>query len=275
MRRLSWIFIAAGLLAVGFPAIGQEPEPAQGWILQEQELVPGGYYEFTFDYNEVERMQISRGDSKETGYKFAIALPPDFDPGKPQRVLIVSAAGNNAGETTGGDCAVFGAYASACIESGWICLATDSNLGNAGREDLSLLTTLKVLEGLWPGVKGWTYAVGGFSGGGKGCFEPCAILIKAKIQVIGAFLAGVNENRSEKYRKKYKAPASGYRKIRVFLSTGKEDQTATVSQSKGVQDSFKSSGIRDTRMEIFDGGHEIHAPHVGEALKWFAEPGAR
>jgi hypothetical protein len=276
MNKLLGILLATGLLAASFPATGQEEEQNKVWILQEQELVAdGGLYEFAFDYDQTKLAQVMRGDTKETGYKFSIALPPDFDPNKPQRVFVVTAAGNNAGETQGGDCGVIGAYAWACTENGWICLATDSNLGNGGREDLSLLTTLRVLQGLWPGIKGWEFAVGGFSGGGKGCFGPCAILLKDGYKVTAAFLTGVNEDYSQVYRKRYKAPASGYRGIQVFMSMGKEDQTATLEHGQNVMKSLKSNGFRPVRMETFDGGHEIYTPHLEEALKWFKEPGKR
>jgi predicted esterase len=117
----------------------------------------------------------------------------------------------------------------------------------------------------------WEFAVGGFSGGAKGCFFPCATLIREKYKVVGAFMGGCNEDFSERARKELKAPGAGYRTLRAFISSGKQDTIASVSQSANVKKSLKDNGIRDSRMGIHEGGHSLYQPHFAEALKWFAE----
>ncbi|MEI6971164.1 MAG: hypothetical protein WCL44_06565, partial [bacterium] len=226
---------------------------------------------YEFDYSAEDLKILKRYKSSESKYKIAIAVPAGFDPSKPQRVFVCSAAGNNEAEIKAGDVAVMGLYAQHCVDNGWVCLATDNDLGNAGDYEQAMISALQTLARAWPNMSSWEFAVGGFSGGAKGCFSPCSVLVGRKHKVIGVFLAGCNEDWSARFRKDYHAKDAGFRHIRAFLSVGDKDDIATVAHCTNVKNSLKANGIRDSRLEVFAGGHAMNGQHFVQALKWFAE----
>lgn len=254
------------------PAATNTPAAAQkGLSIQGKPLIAGGQLNtYEFNYSPADLIILKRHKSLETKYKIAIAVPADFDPKKPQRVFICSAPSNNDTERRAGDFAAIGMYAKTCIDNGWVCLASDCDLGNEADGDKDLVCSLQVLRKEWPGINGWDFAVGGFSGGAKACFLPCATLIREKYKVIGVFMAGCNQDFSELFRRQLKAPLAGYKNIRAYLSAGTKDTIAPPSSSTDVKKSLKSNGIHDSRLVIHDGGHCMWQPHFDEALKWFA-----
>ena len=250
--------------------------PAAAMRFDGKPLEPGGkmnVFEYPYTPEVLERVS-KKLKGKDTGYKIAIAVPNDFDPARPQQVFIACCAVNSADEGKSGNCGVFGMYAESCVANGWVCITYDSNLGRPDHET-DLTESVAKLKQEWPGISTWKIAVGGFSGGSKACFEPCTYLLKEKFNVVGAFLAGCNSDYSQRYRDKFRAPSSGYRKMKAFMSTGKTDGIATPASSQGVITSLKSNGIRNSKLELFDGGHEFNTAHFVEALKWFAEAGEK
>lgn len=210
----------------------------------------------------------------DTTLKLAVAVPADFDPAKPQKVFIVVTAVNSEAEKANGNIGVFEMYCASCIEAGWVCIAVDSNVGDPNTF-LPQQQAFTLLGKEWPGIKSSIFAVGGFSGGAKGCWAPVAWLVKNKYQVAGVFMGGCNQDYSEIFRKEVSAPAGGYRPIRAYMSTGKDDKTASPAAAELVIKSLKSNGIRNVRHELHDGGHSFYTPHFAEALRWFAEPGTK
>jgi hypothetical protein len=251
-------------------ATNTPPAPPKALSIQGTPLIAGGQINtYEFNYSPADLIILRRHKSLETKYKIAIAVPADFDPKKPQRVFICSAPSNNETERRAGDFAAIGMYAKTCIDNGWVCLASDCDLGNEADGDKDLVCSLQVLRKEWPGMNGWDFAVGGFSGGAKACFLPCATLIREKYKVIGVFMAGCNQDFSELLRKQLKAPLAGYKNIRAYLSAGSKDTIAPPSSSAAVKKSLKSNGIHDSRLVIHEGGHSMLKPHFDEALKWF------
>ena len=55
----------------------------------------------------------------------------------------------------------------------------------------------------------------------------------------------------------------------TFLSVGKNDKFATPEICGKIEQTLHSGGIASTRLELFDGGHVLHKPHIDQALKWF------
>lgn len=252
------------------PAPVAPPAAPKGLCIQGKPLVAGGQintYEFT--YSPEDLSFLKRRKSLETRYKIAIAVPSDFDPKKPQRVFICSAPSNSQTEQRAGDFAAMSLYAKTCVDNGWVCMATDCDLGNDTVSDRDMVCSLQVLHKEWPGMTGWDYAVGGFSGGAKACFFPCATLLREKYKVIGVFMAGCNQDFSEMSRRELKAPLAGYKNIRAYLSAGSKDTIAPPSSVTAVKKSLKSNGIHDSRMVVHEGGHCMFQPHFEEALKWF------
>jgi len=50
---------------------------------------------------------------------------------------------------------------------------------------------------------------------------------------------------------------AGLRKIRVFISYGRDDKISSVVHGTAVKDSVKSNGHGDVRLEFFEGGHQM------------------
>jgi hypothetical protein len=210
-------------------------------------------------------------DGLETGLKLAVAVPKDFNPLKPMNVFIVITAVNSEEERAGGNIPKFHMYGKSCVDNGWVCLAIDSNNGvpmNFATYD----EAFALIEKSWSGFPGSRFAAGGFSGGSKGCWGPIAWLVKTKRNAAGVFMGGCNEDHSERFRKQLSAAASGYRKIRAFMSTGKADTIATTAHAESVKKSLKTNDVKNVRLEFFDGGHSLFAAHFEVALKWWAEP---
>ena len=233
-------------------------------------LITGGKVnKYDFDYSP-ERLETVKKKLKsdDTGFKIAIAVPAGFDPTKPQKVFIPNTAVNNAKQGLSGNFGVVGFFAKTCVQNGWVCLAFDTNLGRKNH-DADLYAAMEKLSKVWPESRNWEYAVGGFSGGAKACFWPCAYLLKNDYKVIGAFLAGCNQDMSEPGRKSFNVSKSAYKDIKVFLSNGKWDEVAQAKYQETVSDSLKKNGMRTIRMEMHDGKHNLEYGQLDMALKWF------
>jgi len=225
---------------------------------------------FEFDYGPAELKELKRYGSNETKFRITIVTPLHFDPSKPQHVFMPASASNTPEEARAGNAKVIPQYTKACLDNGWVCLATDSDLGIT-TNFVSLQCAITKLEKEWPGFRKWSFASGGFSGGGKGCYYIAAYLIKTNHRVIGTFMGASNEDWSVKCRDYFKAPVAGYRSVNAFLSVGKRDTLATPEICRKNEETLHAGGITSTRLELFDGPHELHKPHIDLALKWFVE----
>lgn len=247
------------------------PKPSPGSLqFDGQELKTGGHTNvYSYDYNaETVEMLKKKLKHDDTGYKLGIAVPNDFDPSKPQKVFVVSTAVNNEAEGRNGNLGKMGMYAKHAINKGWICISCDSNNGYP-KNTTAIQWCFTKLNQVWPNCKTWQYATGGFSGGSKSCFGPCAYLLKNKYPTLGVFMAGCNEDASQGPRETYKNGKSDYKKLRIFLSTGDKDGLVNKEQTAGVIASLKSNGMRNIRSEVFDGGHSMNKEHFEQALDWF------
>lgn len=237
-----------------------------------QSLETGGKVNvLEFDYSPADLKELkAKYRSDETKFRIVIVTPANFDPTQPQHVFIPCSATNTPEEAKAGNVKVIGEYTKACLENGWICLTTDSDLGITANFR-ALEKSLEKLDKEWPGFRRWSFATGGFSGGGKGCYYIVAQLIRTDHRVIGTFMGVCNEDWSAKCREYLKAPLAGYRSVNTFLSVGKKDTLATPEICGKIEQSLHAGGIASTRMEFFDGGHVLHKPHIDQALKWFVE----
>lgn len=66
----------------------------------------------------------------------------------------------------------------------------------------------------------------------------------------------------------YRVKRGDLRGIKMFISSGKDDKIATVASAKEVEDGVKSDGLKNTRLEVFDGGHAMHPEHIVEGYTW-------
>lgn len=269
-----------------------DQEYVKGWLLEQEEIakkkseelaVPAVPGEVSFDgkplilggktnlfeyqYTPEQLAKVKKDKGTDTGYKIALALPADFDPTKRQKVFVVCTAVNNAKQGADGNVGMMGFFGKQCTQSGWVCLAYDTNLGRTNHFG-DLRAALDKINGQWPQFKTWDFAVGGFSGGAKACFYPCAFLLKNEYKVVGAFLAGCNEDYSGTARDLFDAPKAAYKNLKVFMGnpTYKADYAAPVSAS------MKKNGISDIRAEVHQGKNSLDYAQFAEGLKWFAGP---
>ena len=82
-------------------------------------------------------------------------------------------------------------------------------------------------------------------------------------------MSGCNEDRTADAIKSYH-PGPHYKDQPVFLSSGAKDNVAAPAQAETVKTSLHHGGFKDVRLESFDGGHQVSAPHIALALDWFA-----
>jgi predicted esterase len=206
----------------------------------------------------------------ETMLKLAVAVPADFDPAKPMKVFVVSTAVNNDAERAAGNIAKFNMYAGACTEQGWVCMAADTDKGFPSTAH-TIAAACELMAKEWPGFARGRFAVGGFSGGSKACFFNAAWLGKNKYTLAGAYLGGCNHDTSAENFEKMKTPSGAYRKLKVYVGSGKTDKIATPEQGEEVEKSLKENGIRNVRLELHDGGHAMSREQFIAALQWFGE----
>jgi hypothetical protein len=229
-------------------------------------LVAGGKTNlFQYDYSPEQLENTKKLKGKDTGYKIALALPADFNPAKPQKVFVVSTAVNDAKQGLAGNVGMMGFFGKQCAANGWVCLAYDTNLGRQDH-DGDLMAALEKINAQWPQFKTWDFAVGGFSGGAKACFFPCAYLLKHDYKVVGAFLAGCNEDRSGAGQATYRVPKSAYKNVKVFLG----NPTYKADYAPPVAASLKKNGMSKIRAEVHQGKNSLDYGQFAVALKWFA-----
>lgn len=260
------------------PSAGNKPAPAPtnkaagGATLtfDGKPMEAGGkinLYEYDYDAETLERV-TKKHKSTDTGYKLGIAVPQGFDPAKPQKVFVAMTAVNNDAQARSGNTSAMRTYAKHCVESGWVCIAYDTSIGVANH-NADILCCFALLNRVWPGFRSWQFAVGGFSGGSKACFDPCAYLLKEDYTVVGAYLGGCNHDYSQHGKELYKTSSGDYRKLKIYMSTGKSDNLVKESHRVGVINSLKANGMKNVKDMVFDGGHTFYQPQFIEALKWF------
>ena len=221
---------------------------------------------YEFDYSPEKLKEVQKHKGRDTGFKIALAVPADFDPSKPQKVFICCTAVNNAKQGADGNVYMMRFFAKECVKNGWVCMAYDTNIGRTNYDN-DLTAACEKLKQCWPQFKEWKFAVGGFSGGAKACFYPCAYLLKNDYKVIGAFLAGCNEDFSGKGRDVYRVGKSAYKDVKVFLG----NPTYKAEYAEPVAKSLKKNGMSNVRSEVHNGKNSLDYAQFGGALKWFSE----
>lgn len=201
----------------------------------------------------------------------ALWLPADFDPAKAWNVLLVSATADSSSVNS-----LFMYLESAKASGGWIVLAADGpatppkgdttpwrwQMARAG---------LLALEAAWPAVRQWPVATAGFSGGAKRSGLLGALLCADDRTVIGMYMGGCNDDMATKGLQEYRPNSLAFRKVPIYLSTGDQDETATLAAANRVRQSMEGSGFREVRSETYSGGHTADAAQITEALDWFKE----
>ncbi|MBK6980427.1 MAG: hypothetical protein IPH30_02040 [Betaproteobacteria bacterium] len=168
-------------------------------------------------------------------------------------------------------------YAKTALESGWVVVAADAVQAGATLEDevplrLALNSAaLAVLRKQWPGGGKAPLAFGGFSGGAKHSCWLAAAFAKEGRTVIGLYLAGVNEETLVPAAKLFGVLDASFRRIPVFLQSGKGDEVATPADHRDVVSKLKRAGFTNLRLEYFQGTHEVEPGPLRSALDWYLE----
>jgi dienelactone hydrolase len=225
--------------------------------------------------------EYSKAESKPTQLKLAIALPPGFDPAKPQHVMWTCAAINNEDERKSGNISSMAAYTSAAIRAGWVVIAVDTDIGNPRRAesdrakggDLEVHRhATELLAKEWPAFRTWKFACCGFSGGGKTCFYRMGHLLECKLEVVGLFLGGCNQDLTDAAKEESGFRKSGLKTVRVFISNGKNDTISTVAHAEKVRDGVEGQDYAEVRLDLYEGAHSLDMAGFSKAMEWFREP---
>lgn len=249
--------------------------PAGALTFDGKELKTGGAiniyeYEYPPEYRELLKKKFK---CEETGYKIAVAVPSDFDPGKPQKVFIAMCPGNNEAEMKAGNTAAMQRlYARKAVDQGWVCIAYDSDRGMATKHDGAYEKALEKIIEVWPGFRGWTIATGGLSGGAKASLTNTCFLISKEVPVKGLFLTGCNNaGNLSAGRDMYKVSKAKLKDTQCLISTGRSDGLVKETHVEGVMKAIEDGGIKTIRDERFDGGHNLNHEHFVLALEWFGK----
>ena len=260
-----WLFL---LVFAGWPLAAAEP--ALG-------LRPGEVAEFTAPFSpELRRFAGGNQPCESTGALAAVAVPKDFTPDRPWPVLVVSATsdpGYNSSRR------LLRQFAAPALKAGWIVLAADATSAmESDSNNLRYALILAALERLrleWSHLPEWPCAFGGFSGGAKRSASLAAMSLILGRRPLGVFQGGCNEPVMRYVQHIYPVPADQWLSVPVYLSSGGEDPIATREQVEEVNADLKRNGFKHVRLEHFPGWHELHAAHIEEALRWFAELAAK
>lgn len=266
--------------ATAKPAVPATPAAAGKLQLAGKELRKGG------DLNVVEApltedtLKKTRKNKEVQAIKLGIVLPTDFDPTAPLKVLWISAAINSDAERTAGNISAINGYSGTAIANGWVVVAVDTNQGNPRQQDhlpadfdmAVQQQAATMLSAAWPGFAKSRFACAGFSGGSKSSFYRLGHLSTAGLNVVGLFLGGCNQNLTAAAKEETKVRGGDLKKVKVFVSSGKTDDIATVQMCESVAASSEKD-FDEVRTEIFEGGHSLSQDHLKTALTWFGEAG--
>lgn len=243
-------------------------------------LQPGEVVEFTAPLSAELRAFASPNDRPVafTEARCAVAVPPDFSPDRAWPVLLVSATSDPGYNSSR---ALLRQFAAPALKAGWIVVAADPPVPveiSADTDPLRyalLAAALARLQAEWPALARWPRAFGGFSGGAKRSGTLAAFSLLLGHRPIGVFQAGCNQATLRFALALPQLPHEPFLATPVFLSSGRRDPIATPAQMAEVRDDLAQTGFHPLKLERFDGGHEVYAPHVEAALRWFAGENAR
>ncbi len=239
-------------------------------------IPPGEVVEFTAPLDAELRRFESTDDQPHdfTEALCAVAVPQDFAPDREWPVLLVSATsdpGYNSSRR------LLHQFAAPALKAGWIVIAADAprNVEAVADTDqlrYALLTAaLNRLQVEWPGLAHWPRAFGGFSGGAKRSAILGAFSTLLGHPPIGFYQAGCNAAVLTRVLAIPGLPQKQFLATPVFLSSGRQDPIAPPAIMQSVADELTRTGFSAVKIEQFTGGHEVCAPHITEALLWFAE----
>lgn len=209
-----------------------------------------------------------------THIRASLAVPMDFDPDKPQKVLIGVA-------TASGDALSIpvtrGAYTKDGLAHGYVVLAADGGDGKPKYGDgpdyrlILLKIALAEFNARFPQAKkDWMFATAGFSGGAGYASHQALWLSTQGYRVSGMMLlnGGYYPTQWEQ-DSAMRGNTSRWHGIPVFISWGQNDPIAKPALMQDSINYTKRGGYQRVRAESHPGGHEAWDAHINLALEWF------
>jgi hypothetical protein len=200
--------------------------------------------------------------------KCAVAFPAGFDARKEWPILVW-----NAPQTASAVDAL-PLIAKTATDAGWVALAADGGVPAKVETTewcFAMLTAaLDRMQRSWPNVRRCPVAVGGFSGGAKRSAYIGAILMEQRQPLAGIFFGGCNDDRVHDAMHWHKV-GDAFRKVPMVFTAGAKDPLVPQAKAKGIVDFLTSDRFARVRLLESEGGHELHLPHLAEALRWFRE----
>ena len=242
--------------------------------LAATELTPGAS-EFKVEMPRELRMLAGRGQpSPVTHALVTVAVPPSFDATRDWPVLAVSATSDVEYRSSR---AHLRAYADTALSRGWIVIAADAEEEVAAEQDdvplryALIKAALGALQSRWQGADRARLAFGGFSGGAKYSGWLAAAFAKEGRNIIGIYVAGINQNTVLAAGRQLDLLNETYRRVPVFLQSGETDDIATMADHRRLQDELRRAGFQNVRIEYVPGPHILNPQPLGMALDWFWE----
>ena len=236
-------------------------------------LTVGGLNEFDVELPAELRQMAGRGQvSPVKRALVTIAVPAKLDMAHDWPVLVISATSDPQFNSSR---RLLRAYADTALAAGWIVVAADAAEQVPVEQDdvplrLALTTAaLAALELQWPGTGKAPLAFGGFSGGAKHSGWLAAAYASQGRNIIGIYLAGVNEDILVAAAEYFLVLDARFRNIPVFLQSGEADIVATPADHQSVYADLKRAGFRRVRIEYFPGAHDVNPRPLRNALEWF------
>jgi hypothetical protein len=269
LARVRRRFLVGALGAIPFFLIDSDAASLAGHPVSS-----GGTLDMQFPLNNYFQQYAARGGNpRPTTGRALLFFPQGFDPARSWPILIISS-------TTDFSCtSIMDApwYREAAMKEGWIVFATDATIRPS--EDslpwrLAILTAgLQMLRDNWPQSAQWPIAFAGLSGGAKRSGILASMLAANHgLRICGLFLAGISSDRVTAGYKDYQPPAD-FLNVPIWISSGMNDQVATVGAQENVYYSLKRTGFKQVRLERFFGGHTLKRTEIQRALQWFREVG--
>lgn len=267
MRSIFHRFFRFSLLALAFTRV----LPAADFVIK-----PGEVVEFTAPLTpELRKLAGGGKPAANTEALAAVAVPADFTPDRAWPILLVSATsdpGLNSSRK------LLERFTAPALAAGWIVIAADPAQPVEKADDTDglryalLMSALTRLQREWPQVARWPCAFGGFSGGAKRSAVLAGFSAMLGVQPIGLYQAGCNEATMRRVIKNIPdADQARFVAMPVFLSSGRDDRIAKPKAVEEVKAELKHLGFAKVKLARFTGGHEVNAPHIEEALRWFRD----
>lgn len=243
------------------------------------EVKPGDVTEFEATLSPAQREMASAGGAGNHATTLAaVAVPKDFDPGRPWPVLVVSATSDLGYNSSRKNLHWFMTPA---LRAGWVLVAADPTqhvdpaLDSNGMRYGLALAAMDRLEQQWPNFRRWPRAFAGISGGAKRSAWLAALSALDGYRPLGVLQCGCNQAVMIDALSVYRPDRAKFLAVPVYLSSGSDDAIATPAQMLQVDLDLESAGFRHVRLEKFPGKHAVYPYHVEQALRWFLEIAAK